>query len=121
MVRCHVSLLRSKLLYEHYKCQHHIQRSRVLASQASRTSALTEEVRSGVGSLGVVWGRGGEGRGGEGSDSTASIAHCMLGLSVHLHNDFVSSSEPLHCHVLPDGCMYVGMYVRSWSVSSFML
>ena len=57
-------------------------------------------------------GEGREGRGGEGSDSTASIAHCMLGLSVHLYNDFVSSSEPLHCHVLPEW-MYVRRYVRA--------
>ena len=54
-------------------------------------------------------GRGGEGRGGEGRGGEVrkvavlpSIAHCMLGLSVHLHNDFVSSSVPLHCHVLPE-------------------
>ena len=71
MVQCHVSLLCGNRLYEHYKYQNHIQHSIALASQASRISALTIEVESGVGRLSRLCGGG----------VLPNVAYCMLGVT----------------------------------------
>ena len=76
VVRCHVSLLHGNRLYKHYKCQNHIQHSRALASQASRISALTKEVKSGVGRLSGLCG----------GAVLPSVAHCMLGVTSVTYN-----------------------------------